>query len=390
MYKNKENCNLEEVFVTGHRIQRFLLEFVPQHPDYSKPRSWHLRNKSRREVKTLQFCLEDIAVLIDEQLCNEVVDFAPEFDRMLLQDQESDCPVKPTNSGHSFGRSHFDNWVAFGGWQKGKDTNDESFDSTLDTTGSDSIDNLDSSVDDDYAVTAPKYHVYGYDEMPDREHENIPKTARVIFPLNLSESAEEDHFLSAVAKQKFSFELDSDACDSWAQGHSLRHQKAKHLKHDTANTCDPAEIMFRHVLKVGSIQMKSAGVRSKRVVTRAEFHRQIPIGGEHGPKLIIGSALESGIDQGRVIIARHSIGKDDDTQYVNEMYPALPNSASGDRTHARFEDDYLVAGVEPKSQPTPKEVASTLNEGLRFHNFDCNALAEDEWIDFGGTGIDSF
>jgi hypothetical protein len=67
-----------------------------------------------------------------------------------------------------------------------------------------------------------------------------------------------------------------------------------------------------------------------------------------------------------------------------------PNSAGSDKTHVRFEDHYLVSGMESKSDQTPTEVESARNEALQFHNFDFNVLGEDEWIDFGDTCIGSF
>lgn len=79
------------MYLMGHRIVSFLTKCLPRHPGLG--RAPHVRQQSKQELDNLQKCLESVALLIDEHVCNQFVDDGDVFlDSMLAaeMDEEDD------------------------------------------------------------------------------------------------------------------------------------------------------------------------------------------------------------------------------------------------------------------------------------------------------------
>jgi len=73
----------------GHRIVSFLTECLPQHPGLG--RAPLVRHRSKQELNLLKKCLEDVALRIDEQVCNHFGDDGDLFlDSMLIGEMDKD------------------------------------------------------------------------------------------------------------------------------------------------------------------------------------------------------------------------------------------------------------------------------------------------------------
>mmetsp|Transcript_19318 Transcript_19318/g.42014 ORF Transcript_19318/g.42014 Transcript_19318/m.42014 type:complete len:594 (+) Transcript_19318:527-2308(+) len=93
---------LEELYLMGHRIVSFLTKCLPRHPGLG--RAHHVRQQSKQELDNLQKCLESVALLIDEHVCNQFVDDGDFFlDSMLAaeMDEEDDDEDEKTSATRS-------------------------------------------------------------------------------------------------------------------------------------------------------------------------------------------------------------------------------------------------------------------------------------------------
>mmetsp|Transcript_2009 Transcript_2009/g.4449 ORF Transcript_2009/g.4449 Transcript_2009/m.4449 type:complete len:728 (+) Transcript_2009:237-2420(+) len=95
LYQNSSSSStdnekeLEELYLMGHRIVSFLTECLPQHPGLG--RAPLVRHRSKQELNLLEKCLEDVALRIDEQVCNHFGDDGDLFlDSMLIGEMDKD------------------------------------------------------------------------------------------------------------------------------------------------------------------------------------------------------------------------------------------------------------------------------------------------------------
>ena len=86
--QNHKN-NLEDIYIMGNRIVCFLAEYLPKHPHYLKREVSQIRSWSIQELEYMKHCLDDIALLIDEEQLNKyiTVDFDPTIE---LDDEDDD------------------------------------------------------------------------------------------------------------------------------------------------------------------------------------------------------------------------------------------------------------------------------------------------------------
>lgn len=338
MYKEKEKHDLEEMYVLGHRLLSFLSMHLPRHPDFSKPRSWNLRNKSRREAKTLEFCLEDLAVSIDELHCNQVVDFSHEFDVFLSQDKLRQHKTKDDSLG--------ENWVPFGGWRSEKESsNVDSPDTTLNTTGSESLEPSDTSSSDDcdgfdgHEVVNSDNAGF-YSEKDDEE-----QRGKILFTLDFSESSDEDEFLYQVANEYVPFDVDSDGSDSWAQDSRSHSLSFSSYKTGNSPTCDPAEIVFRHIMfpTSGKTETCEGDLKPSFTVQR--------------------------VNEALTQAQRKRTTLDPEGKRLNE--PAMP-----------FDDSYS-ASIMAQETP-PGSTRAVVRQEVTFQEFNLGLLEIDDWISFDG------
>lgn len=87
--KAEVNEHLEEVYVMGHRIICFLTECLPRHPGLNQ--APEMKQKTRRELVLLRKCIDDVALQIDENICNQFVDDDDMFmDRLIAETMDDD------------------------------------------------------------------------------------------------------------------------------------------------------------------------------------------------------------------------------------------------------------------------------------------------------------
>eukprot|EP00934_Nitzschia_sp_Nitz4_P001329 Nitzschia sp. Nitz4//scaffold11_size288233//163710//165156//NITZ4_000782-RA/size288233-snap-gene-0.50-mRNA-1//-1//CDS//3329534098//1329//frame0 len=213
-------ANLEDTYVMGYRMLSFLTECLPRHPAFLRPAAADSRKRCQSELKQLQTCLEDLALRIDEEQCNQ---FADDFDPFVhdSDDSDSECEeVSKTNDA---------DWVGFSSWKQDRKPLSPT---TIATTGTDSLDELDlSSSDEGTPERQIDFSLY------EEENVSVP-----ILPPDFR-----TEFLDRVAQEDVEFETDSDADDSWAQGPE-EVENAPSASSGQGDTCDPARIAFRELL----------------------------------------------------------------------------------------------------------------------------------------------
>eukprot|EP00980_Cylindrotheca_fusiformis_P008320 scaffold1739_cov109-Cylindrotheca_fusiformis.AAC.12 len=341
MWKKKGDHDLEYIYVLGHRILSFLTVYLPSHPDFSKPRSWNLRNKCRREVKTLKLCLEDIAVLIDELYCNQCLDSVPDFENSLFHFQQNQDSVYKSD------KFHVENWTAFSECRGAENPlKKDSPHTTPSTIGSES----DTSSSDGSEANAELNEISdSTDNTNDDDEEE--EGGKILLSLDFSESVEEDEYLYQVANEYVPFEVDSDASDSWAQGDPGRSSSFFSYGNGNSLTCDPAEIAFRH----------RAGDKS-------------PVYSLHltSPVFISKPAAEAEEQSGSNQV-HFDLGAKKHADLIASVYEELLTASEDDDGAPRIPDDAKSITTDSL---TRKEVT--------FHEFNLGLLENDEWISFDG------
>jgi hypothetical protein len=230
MYRGGADYALEETYIMGHRMISFLTECLPKHPDFRTSEVADLRRHSHQELELLQRCLEDVALQIDEDQCNQ---FVADFDPIVLIDDDSDDETED-----SIPENPIKDWVAFGGWtekdepwtEDGLRKADSPSSETVATTGTGSVEAFDFSSSDE-SIADRQLDFSDYEEV------SSPKP---IYTIEM-----DTDFLEQIAKEDVQYETDSEAADSWAQDAD---SYATSASSGTAVTCDPARLAFRELL----------------------------------------------------------------------------------------------------------------------------------------------
>ena len=229
-----ERDDPEMNYVMGNRILNFLTECLPTHPDYQKPLAFKIRNKIRQAAESLTICLEDIAISIDERVCNQVVDFGPEFDSILMKNGDDDDTVSTCSTQY--------NGPIKQTWPPFEAKFGDSPTTTLTTIGTESERHSDLSSSFDDSDHDDKDKESNFPDFADNEEEE-----EMPFFIHESNSEWED-YLFRVANEDFPFECDSDADDSWAQNEQLDFSTSEFLQFDIGSACDPTQMTFGDLL----------------------------------------------------------------------------------------------------------------------------------------------
>ena len=216
----------------GHRMISFLTESLPKHPGFRLEEVSELQIDIEHELQLLKECLDDIAIQIDEEQCDQyVADFDP-----ILDDSSAD---------ESLSESSSTNWTAFEGWadseQKIRSQRTYSPTSeTVATSGSASVEPFDLSSSYDSGET---------ERLRVLDSSNSGETS----PRHVYTMETGTEFLDRIAREDVHYENDSDAADSWAQDND-----SIEIDPSTSSasgiTCDPARLAFRELLKVSQLK----------------------------------------------------------------------------------------------------------------------------------------
>lgn len=256
----------------GNRIVSFLTECLPKHPGLRK--APYVRQRSRKELDLLRKCLEDVALRIDEHVCNQFVEDGDMFlDSMLAaqmddddSDDDAEAPVTPkrkvTSSGIKSPKMvHFedldldfpdDEYEPLNGSSSARQQERNSAESptaeTVETTGSDSLEPNETSYQNSDSPSRSKEEKKGakdVDEFPeDDEFSLVSENVSVMKGVRLD-------FLRAIACEPVLYETDSEAADSWANtidDNSVRSRPCIPSSSGVTPTYDPARIAFRDLM----------------------------------------------------------------------------------------------------------------------------------------------
>jgi hypothetical protein len=277
---------LEEIYVMGFRIIAFLTECLPQHPELS--RAPFVQERSETELVLLRKCLNDVALRIDECVCNEFVDDGDLFlDSMIAAEMEKEDAQQ------------FESWVNFDELKKleQKSTNgtyarqnqrelsESPTSETVGTSGTESLEPLDSSeTKSNSSVNSSRENKKIARRIPERdesettneetEDDYFPDDDRVIRddrfemdglltemddlsvssyssrPFTLLQKSVSLDFLKTIACEPVLYETDSEAADSWANGddNTTKSRPCLPSSSGVTPTSDPARIAFRSLM----------------------------------------------------------------------------------------------------------------------------------------------
>lgn len=280
LYQSSSSINdehqLEEIYVMGFRIVSFLSKCLPKHPGFSS--SPLIQKRSKSELDLLWKCLEDVALRIDEFVCNQFVDDGDLFlDSTIaaeMENEDSDGEETPTksrvvNTGKFNTSTNFrvveqtENWVNFDEFQnleqksaEGSSTeqierklSESPTSETVGTAGTESVEPLDSSdaksnssanshSDTEKCVRQipnresvftlkEEYESYYFDDdsrvirddnfdMDELSEMDESLKSYSSKPFTLLRKSVSLNFLKTIACEPVLFETDSDAADSWA------------------------------------------------------------------------------------------------------------------------------------------------------------------------------
>lgn len=216
-----DGSDLEDTYVMGHRMVCFLTESLPTHPGFHRPAVSDLRRQCFMELEQLHNCLEEISLKIDEDQCDR---FADDFDPLVDSDSEGDDVD-----------SDSDIWAGYRDIKGGRRL-DQSPTSTVNTTGSASLDSMDSSSSDD---DIPQQRII----FMDTETELLEQPSILV---DLSTD-----FLDTIAEEEVEYEVDSEATDSWVQG-ADNESYTPSISSSQGIKCDPARIPLQAMFSRGS------------------------------------------------------------------------------------------------------------------------------------------
>ncbi|VEU33692.1 unnamed protein product [Pseudo-nitzschia multistriata] len=296
---------LEELYLMGHRVVAFLTECLPRHPGFA--RSPFVRQRCKQELDHLMKCLEDVAIRIDEQVCNQFVDDGDFFlDSMLAaemanEDEDQEQRKSPrrfrTPSKAKQNNSAFAEWeVDFPddefGPLKGEATKCVSFKAdferttaesptaeTVGTNGTESLepsdtsytnfDSSDNSKGSEEALSRSGSEVTdrggscdgSNDYRPARDDDQQDVFDSIEFspedegaldlpsqPVSILKGVRLD-FLKTIACEPVLYETDSEAADSWANtADDAKSRPCLPSSSGVTPTCDPARIAFRDLM----------------------------------------------------------------------------------------------------------------------------------------------
>lgn len=291
---------LEEMYVMGHRIISFLTECLPRHPGLS--RAPGVQERAKYELDLLWKCVEDVALQIDENICNQFID-----DGDLLIDAYDDDDDDDDNdndndadvSGHEHNLSILNDKSESSFAKSSKNINERKLvesptSETVVTSGTESLEPLDASyigllppditskyknIDEtsrDRNFTIANVCTIGNDRFDDVDDDSFEIDDFYDDDQNDSSSLSSRcpyinvkrvrlDFLDRISQEEVVYETDSEATDSWANGGDFGTGGTCLASSSGSLTCDPARIAFRDLmnrLPQKLLQMKSTQTRS--------------------------------------------------------------------------------------------------------------------------------
>jgi hypothetical protein len=216
MYERR--CNMEEVYVMGHRLIVFLDEALPQHPEYnsSKRDFVFLREKSRVELDWIQNRLDVVALRVDEGQLNQFILNGLRGYKNHSQNEVDDKMASPPQLRQRLPESQ---WESFSGWATLSNTNDEvQWEAAHDVSFESS--DLDDSCDETEIETYES-------DFPDRESDYARVSVEIPDEADYS-------FLHRIAEEEVVYDSDSEAVDSWDPSSDDVGSPSPRLKHRKA------------------------------------------------------------------------------------------------------------------------------------------------------------
>ena len=243
-FKVLAEYELEPAYVMGHRLVSFLVNALPQHPDYNRIGLTIQRQQCQSDLAWIRNRLEVIALKIDEEKLNDFMD--SQFDPQVLAESGS-VSSQEDEQEEDEGR-----WESFSGWECSENTkvpammesDASSCDWTRDTcTSSESETETEPEFHFDIEETFPdpEPSVNEDDDDDDSTVESDDSPSRYF----LNEPVLATPFLKKIACEDVRYETDSDAMDSWAQDDDSLVLSASS---GTGLVCDPARIAFRELM----------------------------------------------------------------------------------------------------------------------------------------------
>lgn len=262
----------------GHRLNAFLSQALPQHPEYMNNSVSKQRNKTFRDLVWINDKMEEIAIAIDEEMLNKYItdDFLPPDE----EDEDSFFSGEE-REGWKLNLDVSDSqWENFKGWSSHISVphvveTDTSSSSDINTSREASSDDSDpderaafqtvfgyGSAAPDLITEAPEdEEIDVVEELPYEECEDVDEQYFDTNRYSIRDALQVSEFLRKVAEEDVRYETDSDATDSWAQDDGPQEGDAKTLLSGSGSgtglTCDPARIAFREIMnKVAASQLQ--------------------------------------------------------------------------------------------------------------------------------------
>ena len=280
----------------GFRIISFLTECLPEHPGFK--RASLVQERSKHELEHLRKCLRDVALKIDECVCNKFVEdgdlfmdslIASEMDKEDADDEKS----LTKNSWSSPAQDKvtvFESWVNFDEFNKMEQQNSNNekqeqerklsespTSETVGTTGSDSGDagsnashtsksegskyirriaEMDEKMEGEEAFSdndrVIREDVFEFDELSLIDDFSLMDESLKSYssqPFTLLRKSVSLDFLKSIACEPVIFETDSDAADSWDNDDTdPKSRPFVPSSSGVAPTSDPARIAFRNLM----------------------------------------------------------------------------------------------------------------------------------------------
>lgn len=206
MYENR--CNMEVVYVMGHRLIVFLDDALPQHPQFTSPDPSisFMRSKSRHDLDWILKRLDVVALRIDEDQLNKFIlnDLAAQTQQrnpgVWSDVQQERGEEKEEEEEHPIVNVSFETedsldwekeeepWEAFAGWSVNVDTEQRELEWE--------------------EARDVSFETYAKDDGP---------IVHDISRVKIDAPDDDASFLQKISGQDVPYETDSEAVDSWAQ-----------------------------------------------------------------------------------------------------------------------------------------------------------------------------
>lgn len=408
----QSGSDLEETYVMGYRIVSFLTECLPHHPGLrSAP---DIRQRARSELDLLRKCLEDVALQIDEETCNN---FADDFDPLgIIGDDEDDDSVSETTSpSQSVGTStpgdasknkhrmvRFEDWHAFP--EDEKDWQRESSESpsaeTVGTTGTGSVETTDlgrmSTAEEDSPLRPHSIERHNVDlnttvEVDQIVLEDDEEDLDAAFP-SLHNHYFRRHvqldFLEQISREEVPYETDSEAADSWAQTPNDVHPLAPSSS-GVSPTCDPARIAFRELMNRLRQQATLQNLEKNQLLRHDERRKPRLVGREqHSEDVQVYLATEEDEDATSVVEScRESLNSKamPSTELQSSPFSSSSSVLSSGSSLEQRDETSAFAPYNRQGTANTKANNKSPLKSLLEKNF----LDDNDWISFDATNSQS-